>query len=75
MPSVESVEKAETDLFSSLDVNKITGEMATQAAKDHIHPEKFLIVVVGDRTEIQSDIESLNLGDLYFLDENGNPVD
>ena len=57
------------------DVNKITGAMATQAAKDHIHPEKFLIVVVGDRTEIQSDIESLNLGDLYFLDENGNPVD
>ena len=49
--------------------------MATQAAKDHIHPEKFLIVVDGDRTEIQSDIESLNLGDLYFLDENGNPVD
>ena len=25
--------------------------------------------------QIQRDIESLNLGDLYFLDENGNPVD
>ena len=48
------------------DVNKITGAMATQAAKDHIHPEKFLIVVVGDRKKIQNDIESLNLSLIHI---------
>ena len=55
-------------------VNSITGEMATQAAKDHIHPDNLLIVVVGDRDAIENDIKSLNLGDIYFLDQNGEPI-
>ena len=56
-------------------VSNITGEMATQAAKDHIHPEDLLIVVVGDRNIIEKDIRSLKLGDLFFLDQNGNPIE
>ena len=55
-------------------VNSITGKMATQAAKDHIHPDNLLIVVVGDRDAIENDIKSLNLGDIYFLDQNGEPI-
>ena len=56
-------------------VTNITGEMATQAAKDHIHPENLLIVIVGDRSVIEKDIRSLKLGDIVFLDQNGNPIE
>ena len=56
-------------------VTNITGEMATQAAKDHIHPDNLLIVVVGDRSVIEKDIRSLKLGDIVFLDQNGNPIE
>ena len=56
-------------------VTNITGEMATQAAKDHIHPDNLLIVVVGDRSVIEKDIRSLKLGDIVYLDQNGNPIE
>ena len=56
-------------------VNSITGDMATQAAKDHIHPDNLLIVVVGDRKKIEKDIKSLKLGNIFFLDQNGNPIE
>ena len=53
-------------------INNITSDMATQAAINHIHPESFLIVVVGDRSIIEKDILDLNLGNIYYLDEHGN---
>lgn len=56
-------------------VNRITGKMASQAAKDHIHPNALLIVVVGDLEMIEKDIRDLKLGPIHFLDENGNLIE
>ena len=56
-------------------VRRITGEMASQAAKDHIHPEALLIVVVGDLKVIEKDIRDLKLGKIFYLDESGNPIE
>ncbi len=49
-------------------VSEVTREMTTKAAKDHIHPEYMLIVVVGDRQKIETGIKELNLGEIGYLD-------
>jgi zinc protease len=49
-------------------VRAIDGTTATQAAKEHIHPEALLIVVVGDRAQIEAGIKALNLGEITYAD-------
>ncbi len=56
-------------------VSRITGEMASQAARDHIHPDALLIVVVGDLAVIEEDIRDLKLGPIHHLDKDGNIID
>jgi zinc protease len=44
------------------------------AAKQVSHPDNFIWIVVGDRAKIESGIRELNLGELHFIDPNGNPI-
>ncbi len=42
------------------------------AAKTVIHPDNMVWVVVGDRSKIEASIRALNLGEVQFLDAEGN---
>ncbi len=44
------------------------------AAKTVVHPGNLTWVVVGDRAKIEAGIRELNLGEVRFLDSDGNPV-
>jgi zinc protease len=44
------------------------------AAKQVIHPDNLVWVVVGDRIKIESDIRELNLGKVRLIDADGNPI-
>ncbi len=51
-------------------VNRIDGvdlNLALKAAKDHIHPDAMLIVVVGDREKIEPGLRALNIGEIVYL--------
>lgn len=56
-------------------INAVDGLMATKAAKDHLHPDALLIMIVGDRAKLEQRIQELGLGELYFTDADGNPVE
>jgi len=45
-----------------------------EAAKVVVYPGNLTWVVVGDRTKIEAGIRELNLGEIRFLDGDGNPV-
>jgi zinc protease len=44
------------------------------AAKSLIRPDRFVWVVVGDRVKIESDIKSLNLGEIIHIDADGKVI-
>lgn len=46
----------------------------TDAAKTAVNPDNVVWVVVGDRAKIEAPIRELGLGELKFLDADGNPV-
>jgi len=46
----------------------------TDAAKTAVNPDNVVWVVVGDRAKIEASIRELGLGELKFLDADGNPV-
>jgi zinc protease len=50
------------------EINAVTAEIATKAAKDHLHPDQMLLVIVGDRQKIEPKIRELNLGEIEFFD-------
>jgi zinc protease len=41
------------------------------AAKEVVHPQKLIWVVVGDRAKIEAGVRELNLGEIQFLDAEG----
>ncbi len=43
------------------------------AAKEVIHPDQLVWVIVGDRAKIEPGIRELNLGEIHFIDADGNP--
>ena len=45
-----------------------------EAAKQVIHPDNIVWVVVGDRAKIESGIRELNFGEIRFIDADGNPI-
>jgi zinc protease len=49
------------------EVHEVTAEMAMLAAKNHLHPEALLIVVVGDREKIEPKLRELQLGNVEVL--------
>ena len=44
------------------------------AAKIVVHPGNLTWVVVGDRSKIEAGIRELNLGEIRFIDSDGNAV-
>jgi zinc protease len=44
------------------------------AATEVVRPRNLIWVVVGDRSRIETGIRELNLGELRFVDADGNPV-
>jgi zinc protease len=44
------------------------------AATEVVRPNNFVWVVVGDRAKIEKGIRELNLGEVKFIDADGNPV-
>ena len=47
---------------------------ANAAAKTYVDPSKLVIVVVGDRKEIEAPLRAAKLGPVVVVDENGNPT-
>jgi zinc protease len=43
-------------------------------AREMLHPDKLVWVVVGDRAKIEADIRELGLGQISLLDVDGNPI-
>ncbi|MFH1700650.1 MAG: pitrilysin family protein [Candidatus Zixiibacteriota bacterium] len=48
-------------------VEEITLDFANSLAKKYIHPDKLIIVVVGDREKISEGLKELNLGEVIAL--------
>lgn len=44
------------------------------AAKQVIHPDSLVWVVVGDRAKIEAGVRELGLGEIRFIDADGNPI-
>jgi zinc protease len=46
----------------------------TAAAKEVIHPDRLVWVVVGDRSKVEAGIRELKLGEIRFIDADGKPI-
>lgn len=53
---------------SMSEINAVTTDMASKAAKQHLQPDALMVVVVGDRQKIESKIRELNLGEIEIFD-------
>lgn len=56
-------------------VRNVTADQVKDSAKDVIKPDNFIWVVVGDREKIESRVRELELGEITFLDGDGNVVE
>jgi len=56
-------------------VRNLSLEQIHEAADEIVKPDNFVWVVVGDREKIETRIRELELGEITFLDADGNPVD
>jgi len=55
-------------------VRALTLADVDRVAKDVVRPGNLIWVVVGDRKKVEAPIRKLNLGELRFVDADGNPV-
>ena len=64
------------DYFSNLPdkINAVTAAQAQAAAQKYIHPEKMIVLAVGDRAKIEADLKKLNLGKIEIRDSEGKIV-
>jgi zinc protease len=53
-------------------VQKLSIGDLSKAAEKTVHPESIIWVVVGDRAKITPGIRGLGLGEILFLDGDGN---
>jgi zinc protease len=61
------------DYFSKLPdaVDAVTPEQAQAMAQKYIHPEKIVVLTVGDRAKIEDEMKKLNLGKMEIRDTEG----
>ena len=52
-------------------VNAVTTEQALDVARRYLVSERLVVIAVGDRTAIEGDLRSLNLGTVEFRDAQG----
>lgn len=64
------------DYYSKLpdSINTVTVEQAQAAAQKYIHPEKMVVLAVGDRSKIEDEMKKLNLGKMEIRDTDGKIV-
>jgi len=55
-------------------VQSLNVQAVTDTAKSTIRPDNLVWVVVGDRSKIEAPIRELGLGEVKFLDADGNPI-
>ena len=59
----------------SAKVRGLTLNDISRAAGEVVHPDNLIWVVVGDRSKIQSGIAELGLGEVQFIDMDGNMIE
>lgn len=52
----------------------VSASDVTEAAKRYIHPDNMLFVIMGDVKKIEQGVRDLKLGEIHYLDLDGNPV-
>jgi len=55
-------------------INAVTIEQVQSVAQKYIHPEKMIVLAVGDRAKIEEDMKKLNLGKVEIRDTDGKVV-
>ena len=55
-------------------INAVTAEDVMSVAKKYMMPDNMIYVIMGDLKTIEPGIKALNLGDIHYLDTDGNPV-
>lgn len=57
------------DTFSTFvdQVTRVTAAEVEKAAMQHVQPDKFAVVIVGDRKTVEAGVRALNLGPLQML--------
>ncbi len=55
-------------------IRQLNLQQIEKAAKEVLHPDKLVWVVVGDRKKIEAGIRELGYGEIHFIDADGNPV-
>lgn len=53
---------------------KLTPDEVEKTAIDYVHPDNVILMAVGDRAKIESDLQKLNLGPIELRDESGDRV-
>ncbi len=56
-------------------VRNVSADQISEAADQIIKPDNLVWVVVGDRSKIENRVRELELGEITFLDVDGNEVD
>jgi len=64
------------DYYSNLPdrINAVTIEQAQNMAQKYIHPDKLIVLAVGDRAKIEEDMKKLKLGKVEVRDTDGKVV-
>ncbi|HUI41865.1 MAG TPA: insulinase family protein, partial [Terriglobia bacterium] len=55
-------------------INALTAADLDAAAKQVVHPDNLVWVVVGDRAKIEPSIRALGYGEIRLVDADGNPI-
>lgn len=55
-------------------VQALSVDAVARVAREVVHPERLTWIVVGDRSKIEAGIRALNLGEVRYIDADGNPV-
>jgi len=53
---------------------KLTPDAVEKTAIEYVHPENLIVVAVGDRNKIETELKSLDLGPIEITDANGDPI-
>jgi zinc protease len=56
------------------EVNAVTAEQALDVARRYVVPERLVVIAVGDRGAIESELRKLNLGAVEIRDLEGKPA-
>ena len=61
------------DYFSKLpdSIDAVTPEQAQSIAQKYIHPDKIVVLAIGDRSKIEEDLKKLNLSKIEYRDTEG----